>query len=411
MEENDFIALFQRYLENKCTRAEFQLVMQALEAGSPEEKLWSDLMFQYLSKEEHISDEEFILTPELKGLLNDVFSRILTEINKEEQSKLKVVWNPWRRFAAAAAILFLLFTSYGIYRFESRYIPAPDQESAINQNIVPGGNKAVLTLSDGRQVALSDSSNGTIANEGNVVVTKASSGRVTYQVKGAEQNAKEVFNTISTPKGGQFQIDLPDGTKVWLNAASSLRYPTTFSKSERKVELNGEAYFEVKSNKSWPFRLTSGNQELEVLGTMFNVSNYPDEGHVTTTLVKGSVRVHVSGDVRKQIILKPNQQSQLADQNFNVKEVYAEDEIAWKEGLFKFDHNDLETTMKKICRWYDVGVVYEQEDLKKLSFMGSLSRYETISDVLKIIAETGSVRFEIKDRIIYVKPRLRSRIR
>jgi transmembrane sensor len=281
-----------------------------------------------------------------------------------------------------------------------------DQKSVIVNDIVAGENKAILTLGDGSKIILDDAKNGILANQGGNSILKAAEGEVIYsfisEVKDSQTedlNAPVIYNTIETPKGGKFQIKLPDGSKVWLNAASSLRFPTVFNGSKRQVELIGEAYFEVSPDKSKIFEVNTRNQVVQVLGTHFNINAYMDEPTVNTTLLEGSVRV---SDLRTNIsqLLKPGEQSQLSEQIEVINLKNTNEAVAWKEGYFQFDEADIKTVMRQIERWYDVSVVYEG-DLPNYRFGGEIERNLSLLQVLKVLEKT-KVHFRLEGREVIV---------
>jgi len=283
-----------------------------------------------------------------------------------------------------------------------------DQKSVMVNDIEAGENKAILTLGDGSKIILDDAKNGILANQGGNSVLKAAEGEVIYsflsEVKDLlteDENAPVIYNTIETPKGGKFQIKLPDGSKVWLNAASSLRFPTVFNGSKRQVELKGEAYFEVSPDKSKIFEVNTRNQVVQVLGTHFNINAYLDEPTVNTTLLEGSVRV---SDLRTNIsqLLKPGEQSQLSEQIEVINLKNTNEAVAWKEGYFQFDEADIKTVMRQIERWYDVSVVYEG-DLPNYRFGGEIERNLSLLQVLKVLEKT-KVHFRLEGREVIVMP-------
>lgn len=278
---------------------------------------------------------------------------------------------------------------------------------AKEKDIAPGQNKAYLTLSNGKKIDLTAASAGAIASETGLQVTKAADGTLIYKVSKTGQPTQG-FNNISTPVGGQYTVILPDGSKVWLNAGSSLRYPIAFEASGRSVTLTGEGYFEVAhiqtKNGRMPFTVTvrrhNGTQELvQVLGTHFNINAYDDEPAIKTTLLKGSVKVDAAG---KSALLKPGQQSKLADDgDISLEEADTEMAIAWKNGDFVF-REDLRSAMRKVARWYDVEVVYDSSAPKKLMLGGWMSRGKNISEVLDHIQLTGKVHFKLEGRRVTV---------
>lgn len=303
----------------------------------------------------------------------------------------------WYRVAAAAVVLIAL--SAGLYWAVQRHQLAT-LAAALNK-IGPGGNKATLTLANGKVIDLSDADIGTVAQQQNIAVSKAANGQLIYHIKtlpSVNNTAKE-FNTITTPRGGQYQVDLPDGTRVWLNTSSSLRFPIHFAGNERKVTLTGEAYFEIAKNKHLPFRVITANQQVEVLGTHFNINGYEDEEAIKTTLLEGSVKITLAGNLSAgQLILKPNEEALTQNTSLNKHDADVEEAIAWKNGVFLFNNESLSEIMKQASRWYDVDVVFEDNSLKSQIFSGSISRFKNISQLIEVLESTGSVHFKIDGR-------------
>lgn len=315
---------------------------------------------------------------------------------KMRQLKRRVLWT---RIAAAASVIMVL--AAGLFLYISRHDTIPHStEIAAQNDVKPGKNTATLTLADGSKVVLSDVSNGKLAEQAGVVISKTADGQVVYQAKAIGSKGDVKYNTLSTAKGETYQIALPDGTKVWLNAATSLKFPSTFAFSaNRNVELSGEAYFEVAKDKKHPFVVRSAGQDVEVLGTHFNINSYADETNVKTTLLEGSVRV--SSALRSKV-LKPNQQSVLSSGNtIDVQPANLEETMAWKNGYFKFNDENLESVMRKLERWYDVEVIYDGE-FENEGFSGKISRSRNISKVLKILESTKTVHFKVEGRRITV---------
>ncbi|MFN0257293.1 FecR family protein [Pedobacter ureilyticus] len=277
---------------------------------------------------------------------------------------------------------------------------------AREKDIAPGQNKAYLTLSDGRRIDLTEASAGNVASETGLEVSKSADGTLIYKASGTGTPTRG-FNDISTPRGGQYTVVLPDGSKVWLNAGSSLRYPIAFGASGRSVTLMGEGYFEVAHIQTkegrMPFTVTvrrhNGEQELvKVLGTQFNINAYDDEPTIKTTLLKGSVRIDAGG---KSALLKPGQQSKVDNGRIELEPADTEMAIAWKNGDFVF-REDLHSAMRKVARWYDVEVVYEASAPEKLMLGGWMSRGTNISEVLDHIQSTGKVQFRLEGRRVTV---------
>ncbi|SDL16511.1 FecR family protein [Pedobacter sp. ok626] len=264
-------------------------------------------------------------------------------------------------------------------------------------DVDPGGNKATLTLQNGKRIQLSDAKTG--------IVVDAS--KLTYNDGTLINNEQAQSFTISTPRGGTYQVRLPDGSTAWLNAASSLTYNPSLKGEEqyRNVKLSGEAYFEVAKDKKHPFVVTTDKQRIEVLGTHFNVSAYNDELSVKTTLLEGSVKVApftTTGSDTKEVILKPNQESEITSSGISVHKVYADDAIDWKNGEFSFTRERLGSIMRKIARWYDVDIIYTDKQIVNRTFSGFVSKYKKASQVLCLLEQTGDVKFKIEGRRITV---------
>ncbi|MCF0065746.1 FecR domain-containing protein [Dyadobacter chenwenxiniae] len=335
---------------------------------------------------------------------NRILSNILasnSEISSSERfisdSSTRYLWSK----IAAAAVLIL---SLGIYWWSGKdRSPVALQTTArvVAGDIAPGGNKAILTLGDGSSIMLDSAKNGNLASQGNTNITKSKKGELVYNVSGVPDQAV-VFNTMATPKGGQYHIVLPDGSKVWLNAASSLRFPTAFKGKERKVEITGEVYFEVAHNARMPFIVKSGDTEIAVLGTHFNVMAYADEKVMKTTLLEGSVKVSIAGG---SATLLPGQQARIKSITNNIRvvdNIDTEKEMAWKNGFFQFQDDNLENIMRQISRWYDVDVTYEGNPGKE-TYTGRLPRNANVSKVFKILSLSG-VKFRIEGKSIIVTP-------
>ncbi|MBE9599842.1 FecR family protein [Pedobacter sp. MC2016-24] len=302
----------------------------------------------------------------------------------------KTIAFKWASSIAAAIALIIL----GLYFFKNNDTvkPVNTNTPTYANDVAPGSNKAVLTLANGKTINLNDTKSG--------IVIKGS--QLTYDDGTAIQNLNIKANpisTITTPRGGQYNVELPDGTTVALNAASTLKFPSTFSGLvTRTVELTGEGYFQVAKDKQHPFIVKSADQQIEVLGTHFNVSSYADETHIKTTLVEGSVKVTSNG---KTQLLKPNQQSIATAKGISIRDVDTEEAIAWKNGLFIFDNEPLESVLRKVARWYNVEIVYTN-GIPNNTFIGSVSRFDQVSKVLNVLESTGSVHFKIEGRRITV---------
>lgn len=323
--------------------------------------------------------------------------------SQSRQVRLNVI----TRIASAAAIVLVLGAGIFFYKNADSVFKT---ELAKVHDVAPGGNKATLTLADGSSINLSDAANGALASQAGITITKTADGKLIYNTiaKSSDmpvENAKGILNTISTPVGGQYQINLPDGTKVWLNAASSIKFPAVFTGlRERRVEIKGEAYFEVTHNTKQPFVVIAGKQELSVLGTHFNVNSYTDEGAIRTTLLEGMVLVRNVKAKEPQegkdfVVLKPGQQSSLTE-TMKVEIVDTEMLTAWKDGNFMFNDTDLKSILKQIARWYNVNV--EDNNIPDKRFSGFISRDVNLSKVLGMLEETGGIKFKIEEKTIKI---------
>jgi len=267
------------------------------------------------------------------------------------------------------------------------------------KDVLPGSNKATLTLADGSVVDLDHAVNGELAKQNGIVIRKTENGQLEYVVQD-NPNAVSGTNTIATPRGGQYKVRLPDGTMVWLNAASSLKYPYPFDKNERLVELRGEAYFEVAKDHHRPFRVNAIHQTVEVLGTHFNINAYIDEPALKTTLLEGSVKVKAGNS---QVFLRPGEQSKLNAINEQLvidKNIDAEQSIAWKNEVFAFNNEDIKSVMRQISRWYDIDVIYRGK-ITTEKYFGEIPRNTNLSEVFKIL-ELNHVQVEISGKTLTI---------
>jgi len=315
----------------------------------------------------------------------------------------------WPRIAAAAIILLLLSAaSYFIFNDHAGEQVARTEmhHKDYKNDVGPGGNKAILTLANGKQIILDNEATGTLTQQGNTKIIKLDSGRLVYNSLNEKPNGV-LYNTISTPRGGQYEIVLADGSKVWLDAASSLRFPTSFTGKERKVELTGEGYFEVAHNADMPFRVIVNSMQVEVLGTHFNINAYSDEKVIKTTLLQGSVEVRRDSFTR---MIKPGEQAQVSyspsgTNDITVRKTDVDAAVAWKNGRFIFQGNNIQSVMRELSRWYNVDVSY-QGNVTDEEFVGVInrSRYENISQILEMLERTRTVSFAINGHSIIVMP-------
>lgn len=338
--------------------------------------------------------------PEIEKALKEISRSLPLERNTREY-KL-----PFRRFAAAILVLFA-FTA-GIYFLSEHRSDSHFSGNIYKNDVAPGGNKAVLEFADGSMIDLSSASPGDLSRKKSVRITKTREGRVVYEAAGLAAGVEPVYNTIKTPRGGQFQVVLPDGSGAWLNAASSIRFPAIFADGERRVEITGEVYFEVagkyrpsdSGKVRVPFIVVAGEQQIAAIGTQFNVNAYPDEGPVRTTLREGRVEVSLPASQVWET-LEPGQQAQLAGaSSLKVAPANMERVFAWKNGQFRYNMDDIEYIMRQVERWYDVEVIYEGK-VPDEKFVGTISRKISLSGFLDILSYTG-INFRIEGRRIFV---------
>jgi ferric-dicitrate binding protein FerR (iron transport regulator) len=350
--------------------------------------------------------DDGLLAGEIDSNLVSQIEAALDQYESDKESRyFKSKKNKYRYFLnVAAAACLIIFISAGAIYFTSRNTKnntiAEVPHGQIKDRITPGENKAILTLADGSTIILDETKNGQVAQQGGTQITKLTNGQLVYNRSNSEP-AKIAFNSLTTPRGGQFKLTLPDGSEAWLNAASSIKYPTAFAGHERKVEISGEVYFEIAHNASKPFKVSVNGIEVKVLGTHFNINAYSDEVSVKTTLLEGSIKLAKGGSVIK---LAPGQQAQVRNgsdikviNNVDVNQV-----VAWKSGYFSFNRADIQTVMRQIARWYDVEVSYEK-NIPERQFGGKIDRNSNITEVLKILAES-KVHFRIDGKKIIVSP-------
>lgn len=380
--------LIEKYLDGSITPAEEATLMAWYQEQNQTEVEWLS---------EHEAEEEEVR--------QRMLSKLHRQINIPEAAPARNN-RRWYYLSAAASVLVILGLTGYFYLTQLRPAARPALPALASNDIRPGGNKAILTLDNGDKVILEEAKNGIISQQGNTAVNKTDSGRLSYQLAG-NAAAAIAYNTITTPYGGQYQVTLQDGTKVWLNAGSSLRFPVAFSGEERKVTLTGEAYFEVAKDKAKPFYVTVGSGPatpltVKVLGTHFNINAYPEEQHNTVTLLEGSVKVDYGAT---NALLAPGKEAIIDKTSGRLQTAAADTEsaIAWKNGYFIFDNEKVESIMRQISRWYDVDISY-QGDVSSKAIGGSLSRSKNVSEVLNMLELTGTVHFKINGRRIIVMP-------
>jgi len=387
--QHDLLNMLKRYHENEANVAEKAFV-----------DYYYDL-FDQLNADalEFTPAERADLEEKMENwLLNHINTQVLPGV------ETKVNWNKlWLRIAVAASLV--LATASGIFYY-TKHQPGDKIARAISmKDVVAGSDKAVLILSNGKRICLEEAKNGELAKQAGTEITKTRDGQLVYKPTGQKtQNYAMVYNTIVIPKGGQHQLILPDGTKVWLNASSSLKYPVHFAKNERVVQLTGEGYFEVVKDRTKPFKVLSAGQLVEVYGTHFNVFAYADEQFCRTTLLEGSISVSQQG---KKVgnpqhgILIPGQQAIINGEQFQVKKVDVNSAIDWKNGYFIFEEDNIHAIMNKLSRWYNIDIDYAG-NLDDVNFSGKVSRSKNLSEILKVLSLTGDVKFKVTGRRVTV---------
>ena len=436
MNAEELDQLLEKYLEGKCTPEETLLVEQLVDNYDNKSTAWENLD----------DNKQQVWLQQLWAEIKASMLTYETQYLKFKRFKL------WSRIAAAAAVL--LIVGLSIFFYTQRHLDgSAATRDLLANDIKPGGNKAYLVLSNGKRVSLTDAANGELAKEAGVEITKTADGQVAYKtasdisghINGRHPeldsgSPNDALNIIETPRGGQYQIRLPDGSKVWLNAASKLIYPVSFNgRGQRVVELSGEAYFEIFKNKLQPFVVKSKNQEVTVLGTHFNINSYSDEPGTKTTLLEGSVQVSTlqplalsgrdahraervngsegnsnsslptrgisprGGERFGGVVLKPNEQSVLVNGKIVVKQVDPALAVDWKNGQFIFESEPLPSILRRVARWYNVTIIYTNTDKNNTTFSGVVSRADNVSSVLRMLQKTSKIKFTIDGNTVKVE--------
>lgn len=385
--------LFNQYIQNNSTPEERKELMELL--SMPEnEAVLSTLVTELLEKN---TEPEFKMTAgQGESLLKNILQAgKATPVAAENK---RMVFGTWWRVAAAVLLLYA-GAAYWTSQKAARNADEPGRTVKIRSDILPGGNRALLTMSGGARILLDNAPNGEIAQQGGVRIRKQG-GMLVYETpRSVEAGSLVYYNEISTPRGGQFEIVLSDGTKVWLNAASSLRYPAAFTGDLRQVELTGEGYFEVAANRQKPFQVLAREMKVNVLGTHFNVMAYEDEGLIKTSLLEGSVKITHG---KANGILRPGQQAVVKgkEENIVIENADLSGAVAWKNGLLQFENADIRTIMREISRWYDVEIVYAgkvpQEKLE-----GKISKKANLSEILQIL-EFSNIQCKVEGKKLII---------
>ncbi|KQN36131.1 hypothetical protein ASE92_08345 [Pedobacter sp. Leaf41] len=386
--------LFEKYLNNNCDAIEMQQLMDYFELGENPTQLKS-LISDALEDWDEPYENNSAIANVLVKVDKDLFDQIQHTKKYAPEAKHKKL-KVWMQIAAVAAMVTIIFS--GIYFFNNQSAKLPAVAKVLPQEVQPGEFGATLTMANGQKVNLGSASNGEISRESGIVISKTDDGRLVYESVGnvSDPNA---LNTLSTARGETYQVRLPDGSLVYLNAASSITYSASLMQNgKRMVKLNGEAYFEVAKDKLHPFIVETNKQTIEVLGTHFNISSYADDETEKTTLLEGSVKVSASGNTK---ILKPGQQAKLHEGKIQVSETDTDLAVAWKNNEFVVESEHIENIMKMVERWYNVEVVYLGEKTNQ-RFSGKVSRFDKLSKVLEIVEYTGEAHFKVKGRTVYV---------
>jgi len=376
-------ALLARYFENNLTAIEAQEFSAYLEDPVYAEELKELLGASFTMRTEPVEMSVIRKRRILKNVLGASY------VPQPIRQRI------WFRAGLVAAILLCILAAGLLY---NQYNRSSSDSIVYLNDIGPGKQGATLTLSNGRRIKLDGVRNGALAEEAGVKISKSADGQLVYEIENAADGNPAV-QMLSTARGETYQLKLPDGSIVHLNAASSLTFSSQLlQQGKRLVQLNGEGFFDVAKDKSHPFIVVCKGQELEVLGTHFNISGYAGDQKMASTLVEGSVKVRYGAE---QLVLRPGQQAINDGRQLSVKEVDVSEAIAWKEGFFRFNDAQVSEVMEQLARWYDIDVKYEGK-LSGDGFSGKISRYKPISDVLKMLENTGLVRFKIEGRRVTV---------
>jgi transmembrane sensor len=388
--------LVQQYLNDKCTASELEEFWQQMNQLKDETVMQTELdkLWQRAAAGNHVPAVGW------EQVLQQVYSR--AEPYMQEPATVPMWRRPVFRWAAAAVVVLSLGVAVWLLNNNKTVsTPGTVATTTIQDVPAPQNNRATITLSNGKTVYLDSAGNGALASEGNVQVVKLADGQIAY--KGAASEL--VFNTLTNPRGSKvIDMTLSDGSRIWLNAGSSITYPVAFAGNERKVEIKGEVYFEVAHNKAMPFKVHHGSMDVEVLGTHFNVNAYDDEPDVRVTLLEGSVKVgnRKSAIGNNSVVLTPGKQAVLiADSRFTIADADVEQVMAWKNGLFSFTGADLATVMRQLSRWYNVEVKYEGQ-IPARKFSGEITHDLTLSQLMNGLQSLG-IKFNIQGRTMIVQ--------
>ena len=398
--------LFQRFVNDECTPVEVKVLLQYFDANE------NEVLLRSLIKKQSEEIGNTPLSPEkLKSLLQNTYQKIHNTIAEDmgpaPSPVMPLYHRLWFRISAAAAVIFFIAITAFYFQHQNNNRVSAQTQGTVEQikDIPPGINNAVLTLDNGTTIVLDSAADGALVQQGGIKVLKIN-GQIAYdKAANANPQAAPTYNTITTARGNQYQVILADGSKIWLNAASSIRFPSYFTGNERKVEITGEAYFEVAKDAAKPFRVEFSNQsgekgEIEVLGTHFNVNAYPEEEDIKTTLLEGSVKIKRGSNV---LMLAPGQQAKVTSADIMLKnDVVLSQVVAWKDGFFVFNNSDIKIIMRQVARWYDVEVEFEGK-IPSEGFTGKVSRNVPLSKFIKVL-ELNDVNVKTEGRKIIIAP-------
>jgi transmembrane sensor len=402
MNEAGFLFLIERHITATASEQEEKLFFELLEQTP-----YKELLEQFILRDLHERAYDDGQTAEVRNRLRSFLEHHVDKEATEAVARRPAGWlkkGHFIRYAAAASAILILTTGLLLYR--NRQAPkdaatADRKLTRFGNDVLPGHSGAILSLADGTRIDLDTTANGKIGQQGGSRVIKMN-GQVSYRSDGhSTAVGAMVYNSMLTARGNQFMLVLADGTRVWMNAQSSLRFPTAFTGRERVVELTGEAYFEVSRDPSRPFKVLVNKSEVQVLGTNFNINAYPDEPSQRTTLLEGSIRM--KKDNRSQLLL-PGQQVQLNPDGRTTLIDGADTDriVAWKNGLFDFSNESLQDIMRQLVRWYDVEVIYQNEAANTKYYTGAIRKQVEISKILNMLELAGGVEFEINGKKVTV---------
>lgn len=396
--KTDCQKLIDKYLSGTISKVELNQLLQLVKEADANEDLTAALKNHWESATQTEAENKAYWDKKFLTIIRAAGNNIpIIEMHSP-----KIISRLSYSFSTAAILLVIIGTVY-IFSLNNKTQPVKNTITRVlKQDIQPGGNKAFLTLSNGTNILLDSATNGLLAQQGNMNIIKLSSGQLVYRTDADNNAAHEIsYNTMRTPRGGQYQLTLPDSTKVWLNSASSIHFPTSFSGIDRTVEITGEVYFEVAKNAAKPFTVNVNGMDVKVLGTHFNINAYNDDEVIKTTLLEGSVSVTKG---KTTLLLQPGNQAQL--NNYGeiklLKNADLEEAIAWKKGFFFFKNSSLQNVMRQLSRWYDVEVDYEGA-IPERTFGGELSRSLNIAQILQVL-DKSKVHFKVAGKKIIVKP-------